>query len=379
MISIRFFLASLYLLLTLAGSAAMAHDSCEGDLISELQLSGLNGPLAIPFFSSRELFFNDKKVQLQGKPFFASNEFDWHQTPWDTAATDVVVGFGTNSAWDIANRKNPSLLVIGDWMAGPLIAQQYIHRPLLRVARTPIEYLFFLLSLEAPEARLKDSLAQFEDYVDTEVQKISPTEVLSNQIRLLARFRAAGLSPEEITAIGEYYRALIVGSRPGQFGVLRGRYAEYNGNLIQYFLTRYLPKHQEHFGGARDLINNPDYSFLSSQNAFDRFKKLYGTSLYAHTDYMNESFYRQLKEHGDAKGYRRYTFSISNIMDANGDSREQAMAELAKFRAMIERVFPHEKYDVVIFLTTNYMFPHGFLRLKHDTVVQPYQWVRKAS
>ncbi len=371
----------IYLVALAISGPAIAHQSragsaiCSSVLASPEQLGRGNGPLAPAFFSSPNLFFNDGIYRQTAYPFYASNEYDWHKTPWDTSPTDVLVGFGTNSAWDLALRKDAKLLMIADHAAGPLIAQNFILRTILRFAETPAHFLALLAGIDLPGDHRGDTLTQFGKYLMKYQTDRTIDEIAMGMREALNLMMTGGASSDELQAVAEYYVALITPSPLDQFGVLRSKNAHLNGPIIQFFVSRYLPQYRKSTGFVPATARTKD-SFLASPAAFTRFRSLYASSLYAQTDYLSEDFYRSLKSHGDERGYRRYTFSLSNILDANADSKSEAIESLGRYRAMINQIFPAPAYEVVIFLTTNDRNPHGFLRFERDTPINEDEWIR---
>lgn len=350
-------------------------ESCRAFLATAKQMGRTNGPLAKFFFESPRVLYNDGKMPRSPFPFYASNEFDWHNMPWDDSPTDVVVGFGTNSAWDVASRQRAKLLIIGDHTAGPLIAQNFILRPLLRVSRTPAEYIALIGGVDLPDSHLDDTLAGIEGYLDHFRETTTPEQKLDGMQNVVRSLTAKEITDVELRAIADYYLAMVKPTRDGYFGPLHSKGAHQTGDLRSFFRGRYFPGLRKKIG-ATDAIEAPEDSFLASQAAFDRFRELYVSALYAHTDYESPDFYREVKTYGDQRGYRKYTFSLSNIMDTAALTKGQAIAELQRVRRVIYETFPRNEYEVVIFATTNHQPSHGFLRLERDTRVIYENWVR---
>lgn len=333
-----------------------------------------NGPLAAALLASPELIYSNGRLDIDDFPFFSSNEKDWHKTPWDTEPTDVLIGFGTNSAWDLAVRKNAKRMVIGDWEMGPLIAQRYLLRPIVKLAATPIEFLHLLFGLW-PASNV-NSLDQAASAVDAIFDK-SVRTLRRGHDELLKRFKKSGASADELRTLKAHFEYLV--APPGhadRAGVLRGFSAQNNAFIGPSFLNRYVPLRQVENGAPGDWIARPNHSFLASQSAYDQFRELFlNRTQLALTAFDDSAFYRQLKAEGDAAGFTRYTFSISNILDAALLGPENSVAAFESYRQMIAEIFPEPKYEIVFFVTTNWTPPHGFLRLERHTPVRPGEWV----
>ncbi len=368
------------------GAPALAHNArekqnpvtemCRALLTARKQINPQNGPLAAAFFTSPTLFYNDGVMRTDADGGYpASNEADWHNLPWDDSPTDLVIGFGTNSAWDIASRKHAKELIIGDHVAGPLIAQNFILRPILRLAQTPAEFFSLISGIPIPVEMRNSSLFEVGQFL---MDKKRTAENFKAGVKNINEWmQRQNVSREELLAVREYYFALTSKRKPNEFGVLRGNDIDSAGELNQAFADRYLPQLREEEGFSGEA--RPDDSFLSSQEAYSRFRNLYATAKLAHTDYVSEIFWRKVKDHGDRLGYRSYTISLTNIIDMSFLSRSQALHQLNFFRHMIYRLFPQNKYDVTIFMTTSNQAPHGFYRLERDSMIRLDQWKRHPS
>ncbi len=346
-------------------------ETCRALLTAFRQIGPQNGPLARSFFTSPALFYNDGVMRTEYNGGFpASNEYDWHLTPWDTSPTDMVIGFGSNSAWDIAARKRAKDLIIADHIAAPLIAQNYILRPILRLAQTPAEFLAVLAGAPLSEDRKNASLFEMGEYL----VGLESDNYRDDVEGLLKWMLNQGISGNEFRALAGYYVTLASNPTPNRAGVLRAPGIEQVGDLQGFFAQRYLPqlRMEDGFEGP----THPEDSFLSSQEAYSRFKALYENAKYAHTDFASEEFYRKVKRYGDQKGYRSYTISLTNIIDTTFSPKSHAMHQLNLFRQMIYRLFPKDEYDVTLFMTTSHRMPHGFYRIARDTVIKPEQWIR---
>ncbi len=95
------------------------------------------------------ILYHGSHVYRRGSEFLASNEEAWSKTPIDQEKTDVLVGFGTNSAWDIAFRKRAEELIIADWSPWPVLAHAYFLAPLIRIAKSPQEFLCHFLEFQS--------------------------------------------------------------------------------------------------------------------------------------------------------------------------------------------------------------------------------------
>jgi hypothetical protein len=73
--------------------------------------------------------------------FYLSNENDWRGIDPDAPQCDAVISFSNNVGWDQALECGAKVLVLWDWQAAPLVAQEQIFRPLILASATPAEFL----------------------------------------------------------------------------------------------------------------------------------------------------------------------------------------------------------------------------------------------
>ncbi len=343
-------------------------------------LRSVTDPFAISLEKSPRMLYNDGQQRRSFTPFFASNESDWYNTPWDEKPTDVMVGFGTNGSWDLAMRKNAKELVLADWESGPLVGQEFLQRPFILTARNPTEFLAMMAGVPLKESQLNMSLDEFNKMLYTsswtfeEVHRAQQGYVL--RMSTDPRFGQA-----EIQAVISYYMAIVQGpiANSPAFGPLRGRGAGEKGYLPVYFGPRYVPSQLIAEGAPKNLINKAFFSILSSQESFARLKMLFENPRYAKGAIDDLHLYQAVKAEGDAKGYRSYTFNFTNIPDAISPNGKAAFEYMQRLRAGLYGLFPAPEYDVTIFVTTNLGPPHHFIRLERNTPFTETDWRRDAK
>ncbi|CAN5378207.1 hypothetical protein BH10BDE1_BH10BDE1_21710 [soil metagenome] len=293
--------------------------------------------------------------------FVASNEFDWHRTPFDNKPTDLMIAFGTNSAWEIAVNKSAGNLVMADWSPEPILAHAFVFTPLMRIAKTPQE-LLFLLSARTPDGANIHS-------VDLVLNKLSTHfELPQMQIETYLRYLETRpeISATELEFLAEYFynrmplhpvqqlqQMLGGGPSPGPFGALRARSFS---NFVMFLDARYqdTPLGMRHFSV---LHNNDNFAKLRQMYVDNRIT-------YAHTEIADPLFYAAVAAKFPAA--KTWTVSISNIFDMNyGDHSFQSMQRyLANLTAAARAT---QQTPVTVFRTTNFQPPHGFYRYEIKT------------
>jgi len=380
----------LFLTASLTGLTAQANNSC-----SDLFLSSSPDGISIyrKFISSGLLLETAtfRKPPLV-KSFAASNEYDWASTPWDESPTDVVLGFGTNSAWDIAVRKNAKALVLGDIVGEPLYAQNYLLRPLLLIAESRADFLSMLAGFELPP-ELKASGEPIENVFDYLVKKTQGyvsglaaqrsrsvterdrqsfaemrNERLQNYALLINRLRQdKRITPDQIYMVNAYTSALVTGGLDRKDAAfLGGVYSHwvYSGERYDLFLSafnqRYNPRLLVEQGAPRNLVEHPFFSTFASDEAFKRLQYLFnGHIYYVGAELREDNLYQTLRSWGDQKGYRDYTLSISNIIDVVGGNPAEV---LSQYQNQVRQALSTPGHPVILFQTQGVKTVHTYSR-----------------
>ncbi|MCB0393138.1 MAG: hypothetical protein KDD25_01185 [Bdellovibrionales bacterium] len=285
--------------------------------------------------------------------FVVSNETNFYLREVETEPTDMLIGFGTNSAWDLAVRKNAKHLVVGDWSIIPLIFQWHLFRPLAEVSRTPAEFLSLLGGQVLPESdSLKTVFAAFKneipmDYVNEFIQTATR--------KILSHPKNSG----EFTAfIVRNYYANLFKLGPPLFE--HRRLQNIFSGIFGYFKRRYDPNLLIEFGADPAIVNHPYFSFLSSQSAFDRFKRLItGALTLVHMPYDDPDMISALEVIARDRGFERTTYSLSNIIDVSTNLDPSLGSErFAKFAQMVFNIRGTRPFQ--IFQTRSNRDPYGY-------------------
>jgi hypothetical protein len=336
------------------------------------------------FFASPRLIFQQRMLKPANFAELTSQELDFHSTPWDSHPTDVTIGFDTNSAWDIAVRKKSQELIVADPDPTPLMAQELIHRPLFHIANSPADYVALLFGIDLPTEMQSGSFATAYHWIMDKGKnainsRLIQKELVSSLKRVTTRITSShALSELEKGALLAYLSSLADPHR-NCVGPIYRPIACITPPFPLAFIQRYLPESRGEGLVAPDpLIEQPYFSFLSSQEAFGRLKRLMtGQGIgYAVARYDSRIFYETIRKHGDTRGYTRYTISLSNVIDVESKNKIEAMKRLREFREMIYSVFPEGQYEVILFVTTNTDIPHGYLRLERHSVVPVSDYIR---
>lgn len=328
-----------------------------------------------PHLELSELLFNfkkDGKLIYQGKhkyepgtEFLASNEYDWLSTPFDHKPADVLVAFGTNSAWEIAVNKKVKSLYIADWSPYPLLASAYIVSPLIKIAKTPQEFII-LLSGQIPTKALTERPLD-DIFNDSTRFAANPTAEKHAQVKTFLEYLAQQkISDFELKFLTSYFYGLTDPARSatalGPFSNLR--YASY-AKILNFFDQRYSPTVVEMQNPQTNrTVTLEQASAFSSQENFNTLRNLFATDNvhYGLTSITDLSFYKSVQKIEARLGYGKYALSITNIFDC-GDYNGLTHKDLQTYLRGTMDIFAANKDNpLVVFRTTNTQPPHGFLR-----------------
>lgn len=357
----------------LAESAAL---SCQqlfparSDFQSRLKIIDENRPLELTemLFQLRhenQLFYQGKHKYKSGSEFLASNEFDWLATPFDHKPSDVLIAFGSNSAWEIAANKNVKTIYLSDWSPYPLIASAYLISPLIRVAMSPKELIILLSGRIPTEELLRKSLDK--TFAEATLYVSLPHKDKTDNTRNLLKYVAEkNITDFELRFLTSYFNGLV-NYQAGATGI--GPFAKLRSasfaKLLNYYDQRYSPSilsvnNPETF----DLAKINQLSVFSSVKNFWNLKSLYFNKQikYALTEITDNSFYEAVQKTESAKGSFRYTLSITNIFDC-GDYNGLTTGDLRDYLTRNTKLFgATELNPLVVFRTSNTQPPHGFYR-----------------
>lgn len=332
--------------------------------------------LLFQFKKDGKLFYRGKHSFEPGTDFLASNEYDWLSTPFDHKPSDVLIAFGTNSAWEIAANKNVKSLYLADWSPYPLLSSAYIISPLIRIAKTPQE-LIILLSGRIPSKELLDrSLDELFETSRYYVNGDSPEKI--NQTKAFLEYLARqNISDFELQFLTSYFYGLagkkVEKNKLGPFENLR--HASF-ARLLNFYDQRYSPGvaaiHNEKPSVETEL---EQVSVFSSQKNFDKLKYLFDNDRvhYGLTEITDTNFYQTIQQKEKANGYQKYTLSITNIFDC-GEYNGLTFFDLQNYLKNTMSIFgANEVNPLVVFRTTNVQPPHGFYRYDLTSPMQIQQ------
>lgn len=344
-------------------AAELPHKSCGESLYAGLEAVFAQNP--------QLLYRSARLAPAWNHEFYALNETDFHKAEVDYEPVDVVVGFSTNSAWDIAVRRRAKVLVLADWDSRPLIAQEYILRPVFEFARSRAQFLSLLLGIPVEEPRRGLPLGEFLKAVRVSAAHLVGEHEGFRRDVLESVADDAKLGPVYAAVLHRYYdtrdemerieSAVLTPPR----SLFPGRNGWRCANVLCEFFMRYDP------GLAREkpsaLIDEPHFSFLASEEAFLHLREMFvsGHVYYAWSDYVDQGLYRTVAQVMKARGLKTIAVSTSNIADSthHPSTKRLEAAYLSFVRATLSSLreagltLPFTFYQ-----TRGIAYPHEFER-----------------
>ncbi len=318
------------------------------------------------FGRSERLLFSTDTQPTVGREFYATNELDGLiRGPVDRVPTDVVIGFGTNSSWDIAVRKNAKVLIIADWSWGPLIGQEYLFRPLILSAKTPGEFLGMLAGVPVPESVQMLPLGGVVQYIDSyihyrgELEKKKPerNRFLNSKITEMAE--SGRFTRHQLEFVSSFFNALVnrdeerIEEPLHNFGPFSGVYVIHKvEHFYSYFRERYAPQSLWDQGATESLMEDPFLSVFSSSEAFERLQRLFdGSVYYAHASIEHPGIYETAKKLGARRGFADFTISASNIFDCGAKDSAVHAARVGNFLHAVVPILTTDGHPLAFYQT----------------------------
>jgi len=237
--------------------------------------------------------------------FFCSNHYDWFRQGPDERPAGLFIGVGSTSNWDLAMRRNARALVLIDHSRDALMAQEYFFKPLLLIARTPAEFLSLLCAIPLPVKLLHARLDKVFAYLDDQLRSDRlagnewPSEHRTAYIAAIIKRIHKHPLLDEYHADAVYAHLTWIASNPSNnFYCVPPSVTPFcqlaNPLPFESFRERYDPAMLENKGADRSIVEGGAFSFLSSQESFERARMLFAESrvYYVSADAFDPRAYR---------------------------------------------------------------------------------------
>src|SRR3989344_1634010 len=297
--------------------------------------------------------------------FMASNEFDWYNSPIDLRKADIFVGFGNNSVWDLAVRRNAEYMVIGDWNEHVVMDQEYFFKPLILASENPADFLSMLSAVPLPPETRRGSLDDIFDHIERQLDTYS-TEDFVNQDR--QSLVDSTIEKVEVLSLGKNHPRYLRQKFERTISPFRGTeqemYADNHSrdpkNPVKYFRDRYQPRRLLEKGKGQADTHDPMFSFLSSQEAFDRLKRLFdGNAYFVIVSFDNPCAYRAIANLTKKLGAKVSGLAVSNTVDYAAKDENRKVDILGRACVSAIGVLPIDE-TFTVYITRGVEPPHNY-------------------
>ncbi len=300
---------------------------------------------------------NDNEIYFSG-----STENDWIKTPFDHIKADTLIGFGTNSALEIAADKNVSKLILADVYLEPLLGFAFEIEPIWRISKSPNELILYLSGILPTETLLQKSIQETIEFVKK--NKPSLIQDVNKRADYLELFMSNLAQNKEISDL--------------EFKVLSTKYLiDYNfsppdnyyscpsfivGRLFDRYDLVYLKNNYPNILiDEKSNLKFMQQSVLHNLSKFNILKTMFANGLkYAKTEVDDFNFYKQVSLQGDSKNI--YSISVSNIFDVPYNLNLDFTTFQSFLKKTRQLLMKEVKKPMTVFRTTGYSMDHGFYR-----------------
>ena len=242
---------------------------------------------------------------VEGHEHLLSNEFDWYKSGLPSNKSEVVLGPGTNSLWDLALHNKADYIIFADWSPWPLLTQEYIFAPLPKNSRTAQEFTLSVSGIPPKYARglmLEESFERAKEFTLSKIN--DQKKVAWELIQFLSRSEM--IDELDLKFLTTYFRSRLgdnLNPRNG-YGPFAKLSSPNSANFPCFLYQRYNP-----------AVNGRTSSALSSQENFEFLKSLFLDKKisYALTDIMDKNFYKEVVR--QFSRINNFSISLSNIFE----------------------------------------------------------------
>jgi|GEM_PF-5141595 hypothetical protein len=335
-------------------------------------IQGKNPPWVQLFEQDAQVIYKGQHKYVPGTEFLASNEHDWARTPYSKKKADVLVAFATNTAWEIMIAQSPKHVVIADWSPNPLMGHAYVVAPLMKISKTPQEFLTYL-SGKLPDARTNSKSVDEVLNDARQYMSLSPQVRFPYTQKLVDAFIGRSeVSDKELGFLSSYFLAQAGMRQPrGTFGPFQGLRDASFADFIDSYDGRYNTEATTYFNGKGAVKVLNEMGALTNAANFAKLRSYFveGRISYAITSVMDVGFYQHVIKAYQSQGLNNMILSLTNIFDCGSYNQLtfQHYQALLKSVATELGVSPGGK-ELTVYRTTNWQFPHGFYRYEIDSV-----------
>lgn len=301
---------------------------------------------------AKQVLYVRESIELGlSRGHLVSNESDFWKQPIDTRPADIFVGFGNNNVYDLAMRRNAKTMVIVDHDGEVLRAHEYLYKPLAMIARSPGEFISMLTGYPVPRHAMDGPI----DFVFAEIARsiVSEHPIFPNPERMRYAHSVAeriGAHPALTGAHAEFVRNHLLWLaapqqiRPSIEGVFSDFQLQEDGTafMLGRLFARYSTLRLASEGAPPELVLSPNYSILSSPEAFRWLQNIYSDNqvFYVLADIADGRAYERIGDLARASGQQIGGLYLTNITDIRNETDARGNALLYRVTKAAMRGMP---------------------------------------
>lgn len=295
---------------------------------------------------TRRVVYQKNISYIKGHEYLASNEFNFHENQLREISSDLIVGFGTNSVWDLALKSQSSKMIIADWSPWPIIAQAFLISPLLRIANSPAEFICMINGMPASTAAnlgLIDAFRISKEFTLAPLKdQFERVRVLLNDLCLDTR-----INELELKFLTTYFRPRLNDNLNKLcYGPFSDLSSPNIANISYYYDERYNPKKT---GTTQNV-------FSAAEN-FNKLKQMFldGNVYYAVAEVSDLLFYQSIKNKFlDIDVVSSVAVNFSNIFECGYYNN----LNFANLLELTKQIFKMYQRPLTIYFTEGRQNPH---------------------
>ena len=323
-----------------------------------------------------------KEFLPKPRNFIFSNEFNLYSRDIDTRKAEIFVGAGSNSVWDLAVRRSAEIMIIWDMDPEVIIAQEYLFKPLILIAKTPAEFASLLSAVPLPanlrNSNLEDAclyikkawkdikkwkpkaLRSSDIYIDEIEERIKAHPMLSAQHALFVR--------RHLEYIRNIYRRSYNVERKGLHNVFSHSFTpKMSDNPYKNFINTYNIDILIKRTSSLSKVKAANFSCFSSQESFGKLKNLFEKErvYYIVSNVFDKNGYITIKELSKKTGLKVSGLSITNIVDCLTDSKASKHLLINEIVLLIKK---HLKIDktFTLYQSHKHRVPYSYSKISKN-------------
>ncbi len=265
--------------------------------------------------------------------FYVSNEHDWRGFAPDPPQRSVVVSFSNNVGWDQAVESGADALVLCDWQAAPLVAQENLFRPLILLCDTPVQLLSYVLGEPLPTTVSACDLIGAKAALDEALLANDADARFELHMTILAALQTCdGVTPEHVEFLTRYYQAIhdLRSSGAADFPLPLNQAGHNRGDTGRDLAREFYVDLSTRYG--REGLA----SCLSTPEGFAALKRLFLDRVYyCKGDILSIALWQSI---GATFGPTSYTLNLSNVLSEVHQAKKRWLTgherDIGKFLAI---------------------------------------------